>query len=167
MWKTRKVSTTTTTTINNNNNNNPNYSIIKIGQNTEKSPGNQSRLAVTRTPVKEHKLTLVWKTRKVSTTTTTTINNNNNNNPNYSIIKIGQNTEKSPGNQSRLAVTRTPVKEHKLTLVWKTRKVPTTTTTINNNNNNNPNYSIIKIGQNTEKSPGNQSRLAVARTPLK
>ena len=41
---------------------------------------------------------------------------------NYSIVKIVQNTEKSPGNLRRLAVTQTPVKEHLLTLVWKTRQ---------------------------------------------
>ena len=37
--------------------------------------------------------------------------------PNYSIFEIGQNTEKSPGNLRRLAVTQTPVKNHRLTLV--------------------------------------------------
>ena len=38
-------------------------------------------------------------------------------NPNYSIIENGQNTEKSPGDLSRLAVTQTPVKDHQLTLM--------------------------------------------------
>ena len=37
--------------------------------------------------------------------------------PNYCIIKIGQNTEKSPGDLRRRAVTQTPVKGHQLTLV--------------------------------------------------
>ena len=37
--------------------------------------------------------------------------------PNYSIVKIDQNTEKSPGDLRRLAVTQTPVKNHQLTLV--------------------------------------------------
>ena len=32
--------------------------------------------------------------------------------PNYSIIKIGQNTKKSPGDLKRLAVTQTPVENH-------------------------------------------------------
>ena len=32
--------------------------------------------------------------------------------PNYSIIEIGQNTEKSPGDLRRLTVTQTPVKDH-------------------------------------------------------
>ena len=36
---------------------------------------------------------------------------------NYSIIEIGQNTKKSPGNLRKLAVTRTPVRNHQLTLV--------------------------------------------------
>ena len=32
--------------------------------------------------------------------------------PNYSIVKIGQNTKKNPGDFRRLAVTQTPVKDH-------------------------------------------------------
>ena len=42
--------------------------------------------------------------------------------PNHSIIEIGQNTEKSPGDLGRLAVSQTPV--------WKAWKG------VNNNNNN-------------------------------
>ena len=34
----------------------------------------------------------------------------------YRFNKIGQNTEKSPGNLRRLAVTQTPVKNHQLML---------------------------------------------------
>ena len=37
--------------------------------------------------------------------------------PNYNIIENGQNTEKSPGNLRRLAVTETPVKNHQLKLM--------------------------------------------------
>ena len=37
---------------------------------------------------------------------------------NDSIIKIGQNTEKSPGDLRRLTVTHTYVKDHLQTLVW-------------------------------------------------
>ena len=37
--------------------------------------------------------------------------------PNNSLVKIGQNTEKSPGDLRRLAVTQTPVESHQLTLV--------------------------------------------------
>ena len=37
--------------------------------------------------------------------------------PNYSIIKIGQNTEKSLGDLRRLVVTQTPVRIYQLTLV--------------------------------------------------
>ena len=40
-------------------------------------------------------------------------------NPNYSIIEIRQNIEKSPGNLRKLAVTQTPVKNHHVTLVGK------------------------------------------------
>ena len=45
--------------------------------------------------------------------------------PNYSIVEIGQNTEKSPGNLRRLAVSHTPVKDSQL--VGKTLKGVTTT----------------------------------------
>ena len=41
--------------------------------------------------------------------------------PNHSIIENSQNTEKSPGDLKRLAVTWTPVKDHQLTLMWKTQ----------------------------------------------
>ena len=37
--------------------------------------------------------------------------------PNYCIIKISQNTEKSPGDLRRFAVTQTSVKYHQLTLM--------------------------------------------------
>ena len=40
--------------------------------------------------------------------------------PNYSIVENGQNTEKSPGDLRRLAVTQNPVKDHQPTLKWKT-----------------------------------------------
>ena len=42
--------------------------------------------------------------------------------PNYSIVQIGQNTVKGPGDLRRLAVTQTPVKDHQLMLIWKTLK---------------------------------------------
>ena len=42
--------------------------------------------------------------------------------PNYSIIENGHNTEKSPGDLKRLAVTQTPVKNHQLKVMWKTLK---------------------------------------------
>ena len=40
--------------------------------------------------------------------------------PNNYIIENGQNTEKSPGDLRRLAVTQTPMKDHQLKLMWKT-----------------------------------------------
>ena len=43
--------------------------------------------------------------------------------PNYSVIEVGQNTEKSPGNLWRLAVNETLLENHQLTLVWKSLKV--------------------------------------------
>ena len=44
------------------------------------------------------------------------------NHPNYSITKIGQNTEKTPGNLRRLVVTQTPGRNHQETLTRKTLK---------------------------------------------
>ena len=38
------------------------------------------------------------------------------------IIKISQNTEKSPGDLRRFAITQTPVRNHRLTLVGKLEK---------------------------------------------
>ena len=43
-------------------------------------------------------------------------------NPNYTIVKIDQNTEKSPGDLKRLAVIQTLAKNHQLTLAWKPPK---------------------------------------------
>ena len=40
----------------------------------------------------------------------------------YSIIEIGQNTEKSPGHLRSLAVNQTVVKDCQLTPMWKTLK---------------------------------------------
>ena len=40
----------------------------------------------------------------------------------YSIVKIGQNTEKCPGDLRRLAVSQTPEKNHQPTFVWETLK---------------------------------------------
>ena len=42
--------------------------------------------------------------------------------PNDNIIKIGPNTEKSPGDLRRLPVSQTPVENYQLTLAWKTFK---------------------------------------------
>ena len=42
--------------------------------------------------------------------------------PNYCIIEINQNTEKSSGDLRRLAVSQTSVKYHQLKLMWKTLK---------------------------------------------
>ena len=43
-------------------------------------------------------------------------------NPNHYITENGQNTEKSLGDLRRLAITQTSVKDHQLTLTWKTLK---------------------------------------------
>ena len=41
----------------------------------------------------------------------------NGDHPNYNIIKLATNTDKSPGDLRRLAVIQTPVRNHQLTLV--------------------------------------------------
>ena len=46
-----------------------------------------------------------------------TLNDKSIDHPDYCIIKIGQNTEKCPGDLRRLTVTRTSGKNHQLTLV--------------------------------------------------
>ena len=37
--------------------------------------------------------------------------------PNYSIVDIGQDTEKCPGDLRRLAITQTPVQDYQLMLI--------------------------------------------------
>ena len=54
---------------------------------------------------------------------------------NYSITKIGKNTNKSLGDLTKLAASQTPVKDHQLTLGWK----------LVNNNNNNPSKKWKKL----------------------
>ena len=49
-----------------------------------------------------------WKTRKKRTSR---------DHPNHSIVKIGQNTKKSPGDLRKLVVTQTPMENHLLKLV--------------------------------------------------
>ena len=44
--------------------------------------------------------------------------------PNYCIVEIGQNTEESPGDLRRFAVTQTLVEKHQLRLMWKILKYP-------------------------------------------
>ena len=73
--------------------------------------------------------------------------------PNYSIIERGQNTEKSPGDLS-LVITQTPIKDHQLTLMWKTLG-------INNNKKKQqkPGWEIrleSQIKKNTQTSPNNK-----------
>ena len=123
--------------------------------------------------------------------------------PNDSIAENGQNPEMSPGDLRRLAVTQTPVKNHQLTLMWKTlkkkKKTTTTTTTektmehesdgdTNSNwwnryshqrisketrglwnkrtSGDHSNYRIIEIGQNTKKILEDLRRFAITQTPM-
>ena len=46
----------------------------------------------------------------------------NEDHPDYRIIMIGQNTDKSPGDSRRLVVLQTPTENHLQELVWKLSK---------------------------------------------
>ena len=46
--------------------------------------------------------------------------NSSGNHPNDNTVKISENTEKSPDDLRKLAVSETPVKNYQLMLVWKT-----------------------------------------------
>ena len=59
--------------------------------------------------------------------------------PNYSNIKIYQNTEESPGDVRRLVLTQTPVEDHQQTLERNSEG------SINNNNNNNNNNNKFQL----------------------
>ena len=61
---------------------------------------------------------------------------------NYSIVKIDQNTEQSPGDRRRLAVSQTLVNDHQLALMWKTWWKFNRNNYINNNNLSNPGLEI-------------------------
>ena len=66
----------------------PNCSIAKINQNTEKSPENLRRLAVTQSPEKDYKLMLVRKTYKNKQTRGTGDQKKNQDHPDHSIGEI-------------------------------------------------------------------------------
>ena len=63
--------------------------------------------------------------------------------PNYRIVEICQNTEKSPGDLRKLALIHTSVKNHWLMLLWKTQ-VGVNDNNYNNKNNNTNNAIRIK-----------------------
>ena len=94
---TTTTSTTTTTTTTTTNDNNANITVIPIviGAHGRVTKGLQQGLEDLE--IKRNKRTSL-------------------DHLNYSIVEIGQNTEKSPEDLRRLAVTQTPVKDHQLTL---------------------------------------------------
>ena len=110
------------------------YCIIKIGQNTEKSPGDLRRLTVTQTLVKNYQLTPVWKNSKRKIIImiiiiierspkvwekTGGIGNKKKNRDHPDCSIDSKNTKKNPGNLKRPVFTQTPMKDQKLTLAWK------------------------------------------------
>ena len=62
---------------------------------------------------------------------------------NNRIIENSQNTEKSPGDLRRLAVIQTPVKNHQLTLMWKTTIIMNGKKLVTFKANNHPIYSNV------------------------
>ena len=66
--------------------------------------------------------------------------------PDYDIAEIGKNTVKSPEDLRRHALTQTPVKDHRLTLLGNTCKEYKNKKIINNDNNNN-NNNLERRGQ--------------------
>ena len=92
-----------------------NNSIIKICQNTEKSPGDLRRLAVRQIPVKSHQLMLVWKTIKES-------NNNNNNNTADCSLRNRKDAAKDPEAQesyfTQISTSSTKARPYGKTYLW-------------------------------------------------
>ena len=102
------------------NGDNPNYYIVEIGQNTEKSPGIEKTMKPERdSDTKWNRCTRYSHQRFGTRTRRLGSWRTSGDNPNYYIVEIGQNTEKSPGDLRRLAVSQTPMKNHQLTLVGK------------------------------------------------
>ena len=115
----------------------PNYSIVEIGQNTEKSIGELRRLAVTQTPVKDHQLTLMRKTCKE-------FNNNNNNNKERQIPWPYKGIEKIVEHESDVYTNCTNCSW------YNHRRIIDRTEEFGNKrtSGNHPNYYTLKIGQN-------------------
>ena len=65
-----------------------------------------------------------WYTRQRNDKSTGGLGNNrtSGDHSNYSIVEIGQNTKKSPGDLRRLAICQTLVRNHRITVVGKSRK---------------------------------------------
>ena len=63
----------------------------------------------------------------------------NEDHPNYSIIKVGQNTKESPAELKRLAITHAPVKKQSDYVYVKNSQRNNNSNCINNSNNNNNN----------------------------
>ena len=128
----------------------PNYGIIKISQNTGKSPGNLLSLklhwntagvevggwaetiqttALLRTARIQRRVLETWGDLLSLKLHWNTISKRwcgswrvARDYPNDSTAKNGQNPETGPGDLRRLAVTQTPMKNHQLTVIWKTLK---------------------------------------------
>ena len=109
--------------VNSSDKDNNNYSITEIGQNTEKSPEDLNRLAGHSNTNKRLSakagVWCSWYSHIRIDTRTGGLENKRTSGDysNYCIIEICQNTEKSPGDLRKLAVTQTSVKGHQPTLI--------------------------------------------------
>ena len=96
--------------------NHPDNSIIKVMQNTERSPGDLQRDAVTQTPVRNHQFTLLWKTLKG-------VNGNHNNSKEHYVWTILSNSGESKTNQLQICYQSKKPKQKSKTWMWdETRK---------------------------------------------
>ena len=162
--------------------NHPHCSIVKIGQNTDKSPGDRRRLPVFQTPVKDHHLALgVGGNSLVARR------------PHIIIIKkrTCRIVDFAVSADQRVKLKESEKKDKYLDLAWELKKktvehgsdchtnsnwcfwyshqrISKTTGELGNNwtSGDYPNYSIAEIGQNTELSPGDLRRIVVTQTPM-
>ena len=171
----------------------PNYSIIKIGQNTEKSRADLGRFAVSQTPVRNQSVTAGVKNSQKKTnnnywcarynhqriSTRTGGLRNNRTSREHQNYCINQNSEKGSGDWRRFAVSQTPVRNQSVTAgvknsqkktnnnYWCARynhqRISTRTGGLRNNRTSREHQNYW-ISQNNEKSSGDLRRFAVTQT---
>ena len=129
----------------------PHFSITKIAQNTEKSPGNLRILSVIQIPVRNHQLILLWKTLK-----------------GVIILKLKESEKKDK--YQDLARELKKIVEHESDVYnncdWCShQRIIKGTGGLRNKRTSgeHPNYYIIENDRNTEEGPGDLRRLAVTQ----
>ena len=132
---------------------NPNYSTVKIGRNTKKSPGYLRWLVVTQNPVKDHQQTLGEK-----------LVSNSNNKKGDLILRLCQRIIKKNMDHESDGGTKCNWRDwndHKRSGKGSERVGNERT------RRDHPNDVIVKIGQNSKKNYGDLSRLADTQTLIK